>query len=318
MRKTMRQFFMGLFVPAALAIVLTPTLFTSEFASAVERTGEILRELLQSMEKDFDTLEKETRNFAKQSGGLNKQLEEKARLFNRTDDLVRKEAINADILYLEAQLNELDRREVESAITMVEQVRGKLHRIREVIKRGGVLPPPEELPQVRQKLGKLLSTAAGFLDKWEKSSPDKKGEIAALKSSLLGTLSNWESPSAGLGSSQDELNRTVRAFDAAYGQFLAMSRTLEQERQYLEIKSYAATARLTLLRLNGGKINIGSVLDSVESKRKGIDRRREILRGTDGAGPLGGDGNGTLGSEQEEAFQRMKRGEFRWQKGGTQ
>lgn len=318
MTNTPKKVFVGLLLLTASAILVAPILLPTNLAYAVERTGEILRELLQSMEKDFDALEKETRGFTKQTETLNKQLEEKAKLWDRTDDPVRKETIYADVLYVEAQLNELDQKEVGAALTTVNQVRGKLQRIREVLQRGGVLPAPEELPKVRQKLGKFLTTAAGFLDKWEKSSPEKKGEIAALKASLVGVLNTWESPSAGLGSSQEELNRTLRALDASYGQLLTLSRSLEQEQQHLLIRNHAAAARLTILRLNGGKINAGSVLDTVEGKRKGIERRREILRGADGVGPVGGDGNSALGSEQEDIFNRMKRGEFQWPKGGGQ
>lgn len=287
-------------------------------APAVERTGEILRELLQGVERDFETLEKETHGFAKRAESLTKQLEEKNKLISRTTDPAKKEALKADLVYLGAQLNDLDRKEVDAALNTITEVRGKLVRIREALQRGGIVPASGELPQMRQKMGKFLSNAAQLLDKWEKSASGKKGEFAALKATLLGTLSAWEAPTQNIVSSQDELNRTMRSLDITYSQLLNLGRAFEQERHYLLVRNHAAVANLILMRLNGGKVNVGSVADAAEGKRNALQRRMEILSGTDGGiAPSTEQGDASLGASGEAAFDRMKRGEFGWSKEGA-
>lgn len=284
---------------------------------AQERTGEILRELLQSVEKDFETLERDARTFAKQTEGLKKQLEEKYKLIGKTTDPAKKEALKADLSYLAAQLNETDRKDVEAALGTITEVRGKLGKIRDTLQRGGIAPSSAELPKMRQKMGTFLGNAAKLVDKWEKSGLGKKSELAALKATLLGTLNAWEGPTMNMASSQEELNRTMRSLDITYSQLLNLARALEQERQYLLVRNYADVARLVLLRLNGGKVNMGVVANATEGKRNDLQRRAEIFSDTDSGAPAFTDrGEGSLGSGDEAAFDRMKRGDFGWSKEG--
>ncbi len=301
------------------AALLLTVLVLPASAPAVERTGEVLRELLKGVEKDFETMERKTQGFSEQAATLSKDLEEKAELIGQTQDPVRKETLKADALFLAAKLNELDRKDVGVALKTINQVRSKLDRMRDVVRRGGVYPAERDFPRVRQRMGRFLSTAAEFLDRWEKSSPARKSEVASLKATLIGVVNKWESPTANIDLSPDQIERTVRALDTTYSQLLTLARSLEQERQYLLVRNNAAVARLALIRLNGGKVNISSVSGAVESKQKAIRRRREIIGATDtGVSlPAGKDGGG-LGSDQEAVFDRIRRGDFKWSKGGSQ
>ena len=143
------------------------------------------------------------------------------------------------------------------------------------------------------------------------------GEAEALKATLVGVLSTWESPATSVGTSHEELSRTMGALDTTYTQLLTLGRALELERQDLMVRNNMAVARLVLLRLNGGKVNVGSVLDAAEGKRKAIQRRREIITRTDTRSALGGKGgSATLSSDGETIFNRIKRGDYEWSKGG--
>lgn len=295
------------------ALVLLGFLLLAVPTPAVERTGEVLRELVQGVEEDLERLEHETQGFAEKGEELTKELEEKGKLLDRARDPVRRETVTSDILLLGAKLNDLDRKEVEAALTTTNDVRWKLERIRDVLQRGGILPPREELPKVRQKMGKFLSTAAKLLERW----PGKMEEAEALKATLVGVLPTWESPATNMGTSHEELSRTMEALDTTYSQLLTLGRALELERQDLMVRNNMAVARLVLLRLNGGKVNVGSVLDAAEGKRKALQHRREIITRTETRSSLGGKGGGgRLSSDGQAAYDRIKRGDYEWSKGG--
>ncbi len=154
-------------------LVMLGVLLVPVSVPAVERTGEVLRELVQGVEEDLERLEQEAQGFAEKGEALTEELEEKGKLLDRARDPVRRETVTSDILFLGAKLNDLDRREVEAALTTINEVRWKMEQIRDVLQRGGILPPREELPRVREKMGKFLSTAAKLLERW----PGKHGEV---------------------------------------------------------------------------------------------------------------------------------------------
>lgn len=306
---------------ALLFVALWVFLSGASPAEAQERTGEVLRELLRGVEQDFDTLQRETQGVAKQAEALRKDLESKARALDRTRNPVERKAQVADLHLVLAQLNELDRKETETALRTIGEVRWKLERIRGVLQRGLGLPSKEQLPAIRQRLGAWLTTTANLLEALEqRTPPEKRQEIAALKGTLVGVLRTWETPALNVGTAEEELTRTIRRLDVTYVNLVGVMRALEQERQFLLIRNNAAVADLVLIRLNGGKANVGAVSEAVDAKRKGLERRMEILNGVDreGLGASEAPGSQALGTEQQREFDRLKRGDYRWPKGGAE
>jgi len=276
-------------------IALVTLLCLATRGEAQERTGEVLRELLRGVEQDFETLQRETQGMTQ-----------------------RAEALRMD---LEAKAKALDRKETDAALRTIGEVRWKLERIRGVLQRGLGLPPKEQLPAIRQRLGRWLTTAANLLEALEqRTPPDQQQEIAALKGTLVGVLRTWETPTLNVGTAEEELTRTIRRLDVTYVNLVGIVRALEQERQFLLIRNNAAVADLVLIRLNGGKVNVGAVSETVEAKRKAIGRRMEIMTGVDREGPVssGGEGSPGLGTDQQQTFDRLKRGDYQWSKGGAE
>jgi hypothetical protein len=289
-------------------------------AEAQERTGEVLRELLRGVEQDFETLQRETQGMSQRAEALRKELEGKAKALEGVRNPVERKAQVADLLLVQAQLNELDRKETDAALRTIGEVRWKLERIRGVLQRGLGLPPKEQLPAVRQKLGGWLTTAAHLLEAMERRMPpDQRQEITSLKGTLVGVLRNWEAPTLNVGGAEEELARTLRRLDLTYVNLVGVMRALEQERQFLLIRNNAAVADLVLIRLNGGKVNVGAVSEAVEAKRKAIGRRMEIMTRADREGLVssGGEGSALLSTDQQQEFERLKRGEYQWLQGGA-
>ena len=122
-----------------------------------------------------------------------------------------------------------------------------------------------------------------------------------------------------LASSQHDIQQTIRALDTTYSQLLGLTRALELERQYLEVRNNVALANLALARLSHGKTSLGSISSAIGSKQEAIDRRKEILTNVD-PGPIVSrkPGEAALLPDEEAAFDRIKRGQFKWPKGGNQ
>ena len=302
-------------------IALVTLLCLATRGEAQERTGEVLRELLRGVEQDFETLQRETQGMTQRAEALRMDLEAKAKALDRVRNPVERKAQIADLLLVHAQLNEVDRKETDAALRTIGEVRWKLERIRGVLQRGLGLPPKEQLPAIRQRLGRWLTTAANLLEALEqRTPPDQQQEIAALKGTLVGVLRTWETPTLNVGTAEEELTRTIRRLDVTYVNLVGIVRALEQERQFLLIRNNAAVADLVLIRLNGGKVNVGAVSETVEAKRKAIGRRMEIMTGVDREGPVssGGEGSPGLGTDQQQTFDRLKRGDYQWSKGGAE
>lgn len=294
-------------------LMVVSLLFTVKETIAVERTGEILRELLLGLERDFETLENETKGSAQRRETLTKQLEEKWKAYNREQNPIKRKTLEADLRVLLPQLNKLDKKDVDVALKTIGEVILKLKRMGTILQRSGALPPEEELLLIRQKLGTYLTTTANLLEAWEKkASPAMKGEIVGLKGILVGVLQNWEAPATHIGIAHDELARTVRALERTHSKLLMVKKEAEKEGEILLIGTYADIADLALIRLNEGKINLGS--DIVDDKWKAIIRRREILIEMERETSLSNEKGGpaTLGPETEGTFERITRGEFKW------
>lgn len=145
-----------------LAMTLAAFLLTPVPVFSVERTGEILRELVAAVEGDIKALEARAEGFKRQKQSLLKELDAGWQAFQRESRQGRREKLAADVLLTLARLNRQDLGEVGAYLETTAQILPKLRRIKEELSRGGNFKAKEDFLAYRNKMGTFMTRAAGI------------------------------------------------------------------------------------------------------------------------------------------------------------
>jgi len=258
----------------ALALTFTLQLLN---AQAYEMSGEIIKELMDSVDKEMTTLEEKTLDFDKEKAFLLDDLEAKAQEFYNDRDIIRKENKKIDILIINAKLNQKDIEEVEAYLGTISKIVPKLEQLKRELKSGGHHELNEDFSVYRQKMGNFMTKAANILSILKETAPKSaQRDIEVLENNLVGILTTWDSPLSNVETSVDQVDKTIKDLEDAHAQLIVVKNLLDQERTKLKVINYTAIANLALIRLGKGKLSGEAFLQTPINIRKGVSKRSKV------------------------------------------
>ena len=258
----------------ALALAFT---FQLSNAKAYEMSGEIIKELMDSMDKEMIILEKKTLDFDREKADLLNDLESEALEFRNEKDIIRKENKKVDILITNAKLNQKDVEEVKAYLGTISKIVPKLEQLKRELKSGGHLELKEDFTVYRKKMGTFMTKAATILSVLKETAPKSaQRDIKVLENNLLGVLTSWDSPLSNVETSVGQVDKTIRDLEDAHAQLIVVKNLLDQERTKLKVINYTAIANLALIRLGKGKLSGEAFLQTPINIRKGVSQRSKV------------------------------------------
>ena len=258
----------------ALALAFTLQLSKTQ---AYEMSGEIIKELMDSVDKEMTILEEKTLGFDREKADLLDELETKALEFKNDKDIIRKENKKVDILIINARLNQKDIEEVGAYLGTISKIVPKLEQLKRELKSGGHLELKEDFKVYRQKMGNFMTNAANILSTLKETAPkSSQRDIEILENNLVGILTSWDSPMSNVETSVGQVDKTVKDLEDAYAQLVVVKNLLDQERTKLKVNNYTAIANLALIRLGRGKLSGEAFLQTPVNIRKGVSKRSKI------------------------------------------
>jgi len=257
-----------------LALAFT---FQLSNAKAYEMSGEIIKELMDSVDKEMTILEKKTLDFDREKADLLDDLESEAQEFRKEKDIIRKENKKVDILITNAKLNQKDVAEVEAYLGTISKIVPKLEQLKRELESGGHLELKEDFTVYRKKMGTFMTKAANILSVLKETAPKSaQRDIEVLENNLLGVLTSWDSPLSNVETSVGQVDKTIRDLEDAHAQLIVVKNLLDQERTKLKVINYTAIANLALIRLGKGKLSGEAFLQTPINIRKGVSKRSKV------------------------------------------
>ncbi|HIC90908.1 MAG TPA: hypothetical protein EYP21_02365 [Syntrophaceae bacterium] len=285
---------------------------------AEERSGEIIREIMNRIDHRMEDLEKRTTWLEQEKEDLMKDLKEKYNAFQKEKDEGKKESLKVDMLIINAKLNKQDIQEVEAYLETISDLVPDLKRLKQELKSGSSFYGLEEdFNLYRRKVGGFMTRAAGILARLKDTAPQEaRRDIETLENNLIGIFRCWDSSINDPWVSLDHIDKTTKELEEAFAQLVVVRRLLEQENINLKIENFCAIANLTLIRLGKGKLGSGSFLERPVKMREGIAERAEIMRKVrrePTAFSVGGSNPKRLRSGgDEDILRRIRTGNYGW------
>ena len=297
-------------------IALASTLQLSN-ARAYEMSGEIIKELMDSVDKEMTILEEKTMDFDREKTILLDDLEAKALEFKNEREIIRKENIKVDVLITNAKLNQKDVEEVEAYLGTISKIVPKLDQLKRELNSGGHHELKEDFKVYRKKMGNFMTKAAHILSALKETAPkSSQRDIEVLENNLVGILTSWDSPLSNIETSVDQVDKTVKDLEDAYAQLIVVKNLLDQEKTKLKVTNYTAIANLALIRLGKGRLSGEAFLQTPVNIRKGVSKRSEITNnvlGEQTAFSLKTSNPGTyLDAEDLDGLTRIRSGNYGW------
>jgi len=263
----------------AVMIIIFIVFFMPVILLAEERSGEIIREIMNRIDERVTQLEEKTTLLEKKKEDLIKELYAKYKAFQTTDNKVIKESLKADILLINAKLNMQDIEQVDTILKTISQLVPDLERLKKELQAGmGLYTNKLEFEKNREKMGIFLTKAALILDRLkETASPQIKRNIEILENNLIGIYRYWDTSANNSLISLDYIDEVKKDLNQAFAQLIVIRRLLEQERIQLKVDNLIAMAQLVLIRLGEGKLDRNSFLKTPAKIRENIEQRSKIM-----------------------------------------
>lgn len=303
-----------IFIIALLLVIQVGT----GVSSALERSGDIVREIMNRIDDKVGDLEKKTKFMDEEKEELIKHLKKKYSAVRKERDGVKKESLKVDMLVINAKLNNQDIKEVEAYLETISDLVPDLKRLKRELKTGSrVYNLKEDFNTYRNRIGGFMTKAAGILAMLKDTAPQvARRDIELLQNNLIGIFRCWDSSIHDPLVSLDQIDKTAKDMENAFAQLIIVRRLLDQERINLKIDNFTALANLTLIRLGKGKLGSGSFLESPVKMRNEIKERAEIMRkARDESTPFSRKKDyfeGLRGSEDEDTLKRILGGNYGW------
>ena len=262
-----------------IIIILIVTVLIPAFVLAEERSGEIIREIMNRIDNRVSQLERKTTLLEGQKEDLMKELNAKYEAFQRERDEVLKEELATDILLINAKLNMRDIEQVDAILRTISQLVPDLERLKGELQAGmGLYNNRMEFEKNRNKMGVFLTKAALILDRLkETGSPRAKRNIEILQNTLIGIFRCWDTSINNPVISLDYIDEVKNDLEQAFSQLILIRKLLEQERINLKVDNLIALSQLVLIRLGKGKLDRDSFLKTPVKMRQDIRHRSEIM-----------------------------------------
>lgn len=295
-----------------IVIVLMPA-----FLLAEERSGKVIREIMNRIDNRVSQLEKKTTLLEEQKEDFIKKLNDKYKAFQREKDEVLKEDLATDILLINARLNMQDIEQVDASLRTISQLVPDLERLKGELRAGmGLYNNRVDFERNRKKMGVFLTKAALILDRLkETASPQAKRNIEILENSLIGIFRCWDTSVNNPLISLDYIDDVKKDLNQAFAQLIVIRKLLEQERINLKVDNLLALAHLVLIRLGKGKLDRDSFLKTPVKMHQDIKHRSEIMneiRTRPSAFSLDRENPIRRAPEDEDTLNKIRAGNYGW------
>ena len=266
-----RYLFITLFLALSMAFLPKP-------ARSVERSGEVIREIMNAIDNEMTAMEKQGEVLSKSRKSLLKALDKDFNYFKAEVNPVKRQLLAANLQVTMAKLNSQESKEVQIYLNTLHGLIPKIGRLKEEITSGGgVFVAGATFNQYRRKMGRFMTQAVGILDGLKQGATGVvRQEIVGLEALLVSSYITLTPGMSRAQNSAQQLTEVQADLENAFLQLVNIEKLLKQERSELQINSELVMARLVLQRLQEGPLSNGQFFSKPRAIKNALKKRRQI------------------------------------------
>ncbi len=266
-----RYLLITLFLALSMAFLPKP-------ARSVERSGEVIREIMNAIDNEMTAMEKQGEILSKSRKSLLKALDKDFNYFKAEVNSVRRQLLAANLQVTMAKLNAQESKEVHIYLNTLHGLIPKIGRLKEEITSGGgVFVAGATFNQYRRKMGRFMTQAVGILDGLKQGATGVvRQEIVGLEALLVSSYITLTPGMSRAQNSAQQLTEVQADLENAFLQLVNIRKLLKQERRELQINSELVMARLVLQRLQEGPLSNGQFFSKPRAIKDALEKRRQI------------------------------------------
>jgi hypothetical protein len=252
--------------------------FLPKPARSVERSGEVIREIMNAIDNEMTAMEKQGEVLSKSRKSLLKALDKDFNYFKVEVNSVKRQLLAANLQVTMAKLNAQESKEVHIYLNTLHGLIPKIGRLKEEITSGGgVFVAGATFNQYRRKMGRFMTQAVGILDGLKQGATGVvRQEIVGLEALLVSSYITLTPGMSQAQSSAQQLTEVQADLENAFLQLVNIEKLLKQERSELQINSELVMARLVLQRLQEGPLSNGQFFSKPRAIKDALKKRRQI------------------------------------------
>jgi hypothetical protein len=296
----------------ALSMAFLPTP-----ARSVERSGEVIREIMNAIDNEMTAMEKQGEVLSKSRKSLLKALDKDFNYFKAEVNPVKRQLLAANLQVTMAKLNAQESKEVQIYLNTLHGLIPKIGRLKEEITSGGgVFVAGATFNQYRRKMGRFMTQAVGILDGLKQGATGVvRQEIVGLEALLVSSYITLTPGMSQAQSSARQLTEVQADLENAFLQLVNIEKLLKQERRELQINSELVMARLVLQRLQEGPLSNGQFFSKPRAIKDALKKRRQIsqevrLETSGSQVETGVVLSSSPGAPSRQILDRIRRGEY--------
>ena len=266
-----RYLLITLFLALSMAFLPKP-------ARSVERSGEVIREIMNAIDNEMTAMEKQGEVLSKSRKSLLKALDKDFNYFKAEVNPVKRQLLAANLQVTMAKLNSQESKEVQIYLNTLHGLIPKIGRLKEEIASGGgVFVAGATFNQYRRKMGRFMTQAVGILDGLKQGATGVvRQEIVGLEALLVSSYITLTPGMSRAQNSAQQLTEVQADLENAFLQLVNIEKLLKQERSELQINSELVMARLVLQRLQEGPLSNGQFFSKPRAIKDALKKRRQI------------------------------------------
>lgn len=306
----MRRYLLILFTAMSLAFLAVP-------AWSVERSGEVIREIMNAIDNEMTAMEKQGEVLSRSRKSLLRVLDRDFNSFRAAVNPGKRQLLAANLQVTMAKLNAQESKEVQIYLETLHGLIPKIGQLKEEITSGGgVFLGGAAFNQYRMKMGRFMTQAVGILDGLKQgATPSLKEEIVGLEALLVSSYITLTPGMSQAKNSAQQLTEIQTDLENAFLQLVNIKKLLRQERRELQINSELVMARLVLQRLEEGPLSNGQFFSKPRAIRDALKRRQQIsqeirAQASDKGGGTGPVISSSSGTPSIQILNRIRRGEY--------
>ncbi|MEE9565973.1 MAG: hypothetical protein V3W17_00580 [Desulfobacteria bacterium] len=266
-----RYLLITLFLALSMAFLPKP-------ARSVERSGEVIREIMNAIDNEMTAMEKQGEVLSKSRKSLLKALDKDFNYFKAEVNSVKRQLLAANLQVTMAKLNAQESKEVQIYLNTLHGLIPKIGRLKEEITSGGgVFVAGASFNQYRRKMGRFMTQAVDILDGLKQGATGVvRQEIVGLEALLVSSYITLTPGMSRAKNSAQQLTEVQADLENAFLQLVNIEKLLKQERSELQINSELVMARLVLQRLQEGPLSNGQFFSKPRAIKDALKKRRQI------------------------------------------
>jgi len=306
----MKKYLLSLFIALLLSFLVEPVW-------SVERSGEVIREIMNAIDNEMTAMEKQGEVLSRSRKSLLKVLDKDFHRFRAAVNSGKRQLFAANLQVTMAKLNAQESKEVQIYLKTLHGLIPKIGQLKEEITSGGgVFLGGAAFSQYQRKMGRFMTQAVGILDGLKQGATRTlREEIVGLEALLVSSYITLTPGVSRAKNSAQQLTEIQADLENAFLQLVNIGKLLKQERRELQINSELVMARLVLQRLEEGPISNGRFFSKPRAIKDALKRRQQISREirAEASGRRGGTGvvlSSSPGTPSTQILNRIRRGKY--------